>query len=99
MSWLDDLKATGGDLLSAGADTIAGGATDWLSGKVSDWSQSGQEVATRPETIRPEPSPMPDSGEVKAYQEQVAQMGAGLGQWGMIALGAVAAFMIFKAVK
>lgn len=99
MSWLDDLKATGGDLLSAGADTIAGGAKDWLSGVTSEWAQSGQEVATRPETIRPEPSPMPDSGEVKARQEQVAQLGANLGQWGMIALAAGAAFLVFKAVK
>lgn len=99
MSWLDELKATGSDLLTAGADTIAGGATDWLSDKVSGWSQSGQEVGARPETIRPEASPAPDSGEVKQQQQQVAAMAGNLGQWGVIALALAGALVLYKAVK
>ncbi|MBE98716.1 MAG: hypothetical protein CMP77_02015 [Flavobacterium sp.] len=99
MSFWDSLKESGADLLTSAGDTISGGAKDWLTSEVGQWASSGQEVATRPETIRGEDSPRPDSGDVKASQEQFAGMAANLGQAGTVAMMAIAALVIWKVVK
>ena len=99
MSWFDELKGSAGDFFTAATDSVLGGAKDWLDGSVSQWAQKGNEVRSRPETVRPEDSPPPNSGPVKQQGEQVAALGAQLGQMGTLAMIGVAALVIYKAVK
>lgn len=99
MSWFDSLQDSAGDFFTGATDSVLGGAKDWLNSNVSQWAQQGNEVASRPETVRPEQSPPPDNGPVKQQGEQIALLGAQLGQTGTIVLLGLAAFVVYKAVK
>lgn len=99
MSWFDSLKESAGDFVTGATDSVMGGAKDWLDSSVSQWAQTGAEVPSRPETVRPEQSPPPDSGPVKQTGEQVALLGNQLGKMGTWAVIGVAGFLIYKAVK
>jgi hypothetical protein len=99
MSWFDGLKESAGDFFTGATDSVMGGAKDWLDSSVSQWAKTGAEVPSRPETVRPEQSPPPDNGPVKQQGEQIALLGAQLGQTGTLVLLGLAAIVVYKAVK
>jgi hypothetical protein len=99
MSWFDSLKDSAGDFFTGATDSVLGGAKDWLDGNVSQWAQQGNEVPSRPETVRPEDSPPPSNGPVKQQGEQIALLGAQLGQTGTLVLLGLGALIVYKAVK
>ncbi len=99
MSWFDEIKNSASDFFSGAADTVLGGAQDWLTGEVSQWANTGAEVPGRPETVRPDPGERPASGEEKARQESVALLGQQMGETGTLLVIGVALFLVYQATR
>lgn len=94
MSLWDTISNSVTDSLSGAVDTVTTGAEEYLGNVVGDWTK--REDPARPETVAPEPSPLPYVGPQQEQQQQMAQAAGDMGQIGVIALAVVAGLLVMS---
>ncbi len=75
MSIWDSIQGSIGNAV----DTVSEGFQDYVGNEVNNWVN--QSDPGRPETVQPEPSPLPYSGPDQGAQQRAAAMSEQLQQW------------------